>query len=122
MTDETLIERINQSIETTILAEELEGKIVRFKIANLPSHLKQLIDSHRINELTKDATFFKLIVERVNKTKDAFTEDEVLFEGVINSWKPFTETLEQDGSYDFDELVAEGLKGLEEAMDALTKN
>ncbi|QST02909.1 metallophosphoesterase (plasmid) [Pontibacillus sp. ALD_SL1] len=114
------IEDINQEIETILTSRDLTDAIVRFRISKLPTHLKHLIDADKIARQTENALHFKLeLKDKVNRTKDSYTAEDVQFEGVVVGFKTFMKTVEDDGSFDKEDVYKEGIEGLEEALDAL---
>lgn len=114
------IEIINSEIVKRIQDHELTDKIVRLRVKNLPTHLKRSIHQHEIRKMTEEALYFRLdLVDKSNKTKESRTAGhEVL--GVIEGFKPFVMTVEEDGTFTRDELLQEGIDGLEEALEGET--
>lgn len=113
------IEAINEQIQERISKVDIKDKIVRFRVKNLPVHLKRMIDDIKIKEITEEALFFKLeFVDKVNKTKE-IRSDETKYEGVLEGWNQYVDLLESDSSFDKEELKKIGYERLSEVYEEL---
>lgn len=111
------IAEIHEKVEKILLSTDIEDKIVRFRIKNLPKDFKRLIDDEKIKELTAAALFFKLdLVEKADKTKEAKTAGNQ-FVGVLEGWSEFVNSIESDGTYDKSKLEKMGYERLLEVFD-----
>lgn len=113
------IEEINEQILSKIEKTNLKDKIVRFRVKNLPVHLKRLIEDVKIREATEDALYFKLeFVDKVNKTKE-IRSDDIKYEGVLDGWNSYVDLLEADSSFDKEKLKTIGYKKLSDIYEEL---
>lgn len=111
------IDEINEAIFKSINSSSLKEKIVRLRVRNLPTHLKRHVDQTKIRDLTEESLFFRLeLVDKVNKTKEAKTAGKK-FAGVLEGWDIFVNEIEDDGSFDKEELKKEGKNGLMEVYE-----
>lgn len=107
------IEDINEKIKETITKQDLTEKIVRFRVKNLSTHLKKLIDVETVRELTESALYFKLeLIDKVNIAESLQTSH-TEFEGVLEGWSAFVDKLDdQDKAFDKEKLKTIGYERL----------
>jgi DNA repair protein SbcD/Mre11 len=111
------IDEINDEIARRLTEQDLTEKIVRFRVKNLPKDYKRLIDVEKIKDLTESTLYFKIeFVDKVNKTKEAKTAGNQ-FEGVIQGWSNFVDSIEGDGTFDKEQLKELGLTKLLEVYE-----
>lgn len=112
------IEEINAQLQQRISSTDLEGKIIRFRVRNLPSHLKKMIDIETVKELTSDALHFKLeLIDKMNIAEQLQSKG-TEFEGVLEGWHAFVEMLsDEDASFDKERLKQEGYERLASSVE-----
>lgn len=112
------IEHINDLIHERLNSQELKDAIVRLRIIKLPKHLKDGIDTEKINELTVDCLYFKLdLKDKTDINSTTRTSNDVQFEGVLEGWGSFMEKVEDDGSFDKEKIIKLGFDRLATAYE-----
>ena len=110
-------EQVNRLIEERLLKTDLQDKIVRFRIRNLKTSDKKLIDAQKIAEMTENALYFKLeLLDKVNIAAGVKTSG-TKFEGVLEGFPGFIDRIADDGTFDKNMLKEKGLELLAEVYE-----
>ena len=64
------INQLTEEIENHIKNAQPEGKIMRFKVENVPSHIFEHLDIKKFREMAKDALHFEPIIEKKEDQKN----------------------------------------------------
>ena len=110
-------EEINHAIVDRITKNNLDNKIVRLRVKNMPNHIKGAINDEKVKELTEKALYFRLEFVDKTETSKGVKSSGTRFEGVLEGWRPFIESLPEDGSFDREKIYRRGEQKLQEALD-----
>jgi len=109
------IERINADILRTLQQKDYTDAILILKLLKFPSEQKRLLCHPEMKELTKHTLAFRLEIDKVNVLRETRTTN-ASRTNIVDSWAPFARKIVNDGSFDSDALVQEGLEILQEVI------
>lgn len=111
------IEEVNNALCEVLSNANIDGKIVRLRVKQISKAIKRLVDTSMVSDLTENTTYFKLeFTEVVDTISEASTGGEA-FKGVLEDWSGFVNSIENDGSFDKEEILKEGYAILSEVME-----
>lgn len=112
------MEEINLLIEKRLTSIDLTDSITRLRVKKLPKHMKSGINVEKIHELTENTLYFKLdLKDKTEKSSNTKTANDVKFEGVLEGWDSFMNSVENDGTFDKEKIIKVGYERLADAQE-----
>lgn len=110
-------EEVNGLIQKRISQTNVKDSIVRFRVKNIKTSDKKLIDSEKVKELFQEALYYKFeLVDKVTVAKGLKTAG-TKFEGVLEGFPSFIDQIADDGTLDREQLKKKGMELLAEVYE-----